>query len=214
MSFFFTFLEKKRCSVDSKFTKYFIDLGGIARLFPPISEHEIEDMCILDLEYTMYYETAQIFKTDNYKSTKIKYDQMVLSVLLFDKKPCPFCKGTMVNNAIIQPYSKFLNCRFFHITNNSGIYRDVGTWLGSLGWTCYDCETAETQPPKKAKIWRYNERNTKKKGFIDVVFENKSFVECMSFEGLAGRGWLLKVDDIWFCNKKSKDELMKLWHLS
>lgn len=201
--------------MDSRFTKYFIELGEPAKLNPPIPEDEMEDKCILDLEYAAYYEIARAFGTHNYRDTKIKYDQMIEVLKNFDTKPCLFCKkGTMINNAKIQPYSEFLYGRFFHLNRTSGIYHDQNTWLGSLGWTCYHCETAETYPPKdNARIWQSDDADLKKKRLADYIFTKKPIVNSMSLEGVAGRGWLLKVGDTWFCNKKSKDKLIKLWSL-
>ena len=121
----------------------------------------------------------------------------------------------MVNNSdaiILKPYMES-----FWLSESLGVYHtrcNDHAWLGNFTWSCYDCETVETHPPKEtAKVWLNTQEIRKKKIFASSVFKKFTEVEAMSLEGMAGRGWLIKFNGSWYSNYKLKGELVGLLSL-
>jgi len=153
------------------------------------------------------------FGGDDYKIAKLVFDGFINDLKKLPIKTCPFCNGTMVDNSdaiILKPYMES-----FGLSTFFGAYHarcNDHTWLGNFTWSCYDCETVETHPPKEtAKVWLNTPEIRKKKIFASSVFKKFTEVEAMSLEGAAGRGWLIKFNESWYSNYKLKSELVKVW---
>ena len=156
------------------------------------------------------------FGCNDYESAKSQFDGQISCFKKVTTKTCPFCNGTMVDNSdaiILKQYMKS-----FWLSESMGVYRarsDVNDWLGNFAWSCYDCETVETHPPKEtAKVWLNTPEIRKKKIFASSVFRKFPEVEAMSLEGAAGRGWLIKFNESWYSNYKLKSDLVRLWGLN
>lgn len=163
-----------------------------------------------------YIHLKNDFGQSDYKSAKQEFDQVINKLQKLPTKKCPFCHGEMVDNSdviILKPYIKS-----FGFSSFSGVLYAQGNenvWLGNLNWSCYGCETLATDPPKDtAKIWLNTLEIRKKKIFASSVFNKFPEVEAMSLEGAAGRGWLIKIDETWYCNSKVKGALVKVWALT
>lgn len=156
------------------------------------------------------------FGCDDYKIAKLVFDGIINNLKKLPTKKCPFCQGTIVDNSdavILKPYMES-----FWLSAFAGSYRSQGdehVWLGNFTWTCYDCETLATHPPKEtAKIWLNTPEMRKKKIFASSVFKKFPEVKAMSLEGAAGRGWLIQLNESWYSNSRVKGELELLWILS
>lgn len=156
------------------------------------------------------------FGCDDYKIAKLVFDGIINDLKKLPTKRCPFCQGPMVDNGdalLLKPYLE----SFWH-PESLGVYHtrsSAHTWLGNFSWSCYDCETVETYPPKEtAKIWQNTPEIQKKKIFASSVFKKFTEVKAMSLEGAAGRGWLIQLNESWYSNSRVKGELELLWKLS
>lgn len=160
-----------------------------------------------------YIHLQKDFACNDYELAKQIFDGIVSELSKLPTKKCPFCQGKMVNNSdaiILKPYMKN-----FWLSESKGVYHtrcNAYAWLGNFTWSCYDCETVETKPPKEtAKVWLNTPEIRKKKIFASSVFRKFSEVEAMSLEGAAGRGWLIQFNESWYSNCRVKGELVGLW---
>lgn len=162
-----------------------------------------------------YIHLQKDFGCDDYESAKLTFVGIINNLKKLPTKDCPFCQGTMVDNSdavILKPYMES-----FWLSTFAGSYRTQGNefvWLGNFTWSCYDCETLATHPPKDtAKIWLNTPEMRKKKIFASSVFKKFPEVEAMSLEGAAGRGWLIQLGESWYSNCRVKGELVGVWGL-
>lgn len=153
------------------------------------------------------------FGCNDYEFAKSQFDGQISCLKKLPTKTCPFCNGTMVDNSDAITLKPYMNS--FWLPESRGVYRacsDVNDWLGNFAWSCYDCETIETHPPKEtAKVWLNTSEIRKKKIFASSIFRQFLEVEAVSLEGAMGRGWLIKYDQNWYSNYKVKGELVKVW---
>lgn len=162
-----------------------------------------------------YIHLKNDFGYDDYKLAKQVFDGIVRDLTKLPTKKCPFCKGKIVSNSdaiILKPYMES-----FWLSESLGVYHtrcNDQAWLGNFTWSCYDCETVETHPPKEtAKVWLNTSEIRKKKIFASSVFRKFLEVEAVSLEGAMGRGWLIKFNESWYSNYKLKSELVKIWRI-
>lgn len=162
-----------------------------------------------------YIHLQKDFACNDYELAKQIFDGIVSELSKLPTNKCPFCQGKMVNNSdaiILKPYMES-----FWLSESKGVYHtrcNAYAWLGNFTWSCYECETVETHPPKEtAKVWLNTPEIRKKKIFASSVFRKFPEVEAMSLEGMAGRGWLIQHNESWYSNYESKGELVKVWRI-
>lgn len=160
-----------------------------------------------------YIHLKKDFGNDDYELVKLNFDGVINNFKKLPIKKCPFCQQKMVDNSDAIILKAYMGS--FGLSTFSDSYLAQGSehiWLGNFTWSCYDCETLATHPPKDtAKVWLNTPGMRKKKIFASSVFKKFPEVEAMSLEGMAGRGWLIKFNDSWYSNCKMKDELMGVW---
>ena len=198
---------------NSRLVEWVNDLGqDLLKEMDTLEKRNFKDSDVLS-DALSYVHLQKDFGHSNYKSAKQEFDQVINKLQKLPIKQCPFCQGEMVDNSdviILKPYMD----RFW-IAESKGVYRtrcNEYAWLGNFSWSCYNCGTVATDPPKDtAKVWLNTSEIRKKKIFASAVFRKFPEIEAMSLEGAAGRGWLIKFNEAWYCNYQVKGELVRMW---
>ena len=80
---------------------------------------------------------------------------------------------------------------------------------------CLACGTYRADPPRaSAQIWEAGETAVRGKTFAAALFRTFPNISAVALEGATGRGWVIRLDDVWYANDKTKDELADLWGIA
>ncbi len=117
---------------------------------------------------------------------------------------CPFCGGQMLDTGPLQEFADEL--------------AHARQWLfqGELfRLHCLACGTYRADPPRaSAQIWEAGETAVRGKTFAAALFRTFPNISVVALEGATGRGWVIRLDNVWYANGKTKDDLTDLWGIA
>lgn len=118
--------------------------------------------------------------------------------------PCPFCGGQMLDTGPLQEFADEL--------------ARARLWLFQgepFGLHCLTCGTYRTGSPRaSAQVWEAGETAVRRKTFAAALFRTFPNISAVALEGATGRGWVIRLNDVWYANGKTKDALADLWGIA